>query len=75
MTKMSGTDTEVTWHEGVATSGNSYLIHRFQLTVLSEGTGHRVSLYGSKCGAVSTKSIDADEALLAISRRCKRCFN
>lgn len=68
------TENNDVWRQGVAKSGGSYLIHRFQSQVLSGGTGDMVSLYGSKCGAVATKAIDTDPALLAISNRCKRCF-
>lgn len=68
------TQADLTWAEGVATSGNSYLIHSFKQSVLSGGTGSQVSLYGAKCGAVATKNIDTDPSLLAISSRCKRCF-
>jgi len=63
-----------TWHDGVPTSGGSYLVHRFAYTVLAGGSGSQVNLYSSKCGSVAVKAIDSDPALLAISDPCKRCF-
>ncbi|MFJ7794630.1 hypothetical protein [Pseudomonas sp. NPDC096950] len=67
------TEHQAAWHDGVATSGNSYLIHRFKRTALVDDISV-MSVYSSKCGSVAVKSIDTDLALLAISSRCKRCF-
>lgn len=62
------------YKEGMATSGNSYLIHRFFYQVLSPGTGHETSIYTSKCGSVAVSAIDRDPDLVKTSKHCKRCF-
>lgn len=63
-----------TWKEAVATSGHSYLVHRFEKVVLSQGTGHEAHMWSSKCKTVAVNRVDASADLVATSTRCKRCF-
>lgn len=58
----------------MASSGNSYLIHRFFHEVLSGGTGQESHIYSSKCGSVAVPGVDRDPELVKTSKRCKRCF-
>lgn len=60
--------------DAMASSGNSYLIHRFFYQLLSAGTGQETQVYTSKCGSVAVPGIDRDPELVQTSKRCKRCF-
>jgi trans-aconitate methyltransferase len=60
--------------DAMATSGHSYLIHRFFSQLLSAGTGQETRVYTSKCGTVAVSGIDRDPEMVKTAKRCKRCF-